>query len=530
MRSNTVFPITLIVILFSLPLIGRTQKIVAKYDDNAGTVKITREPRGEPKEAVDTFTVIYRVNQEEKQFSLDVGHTDDSTLNKTYLKDQNTEFSFDPDGKVIFKKGSSLDVYFCKDKKCFIAGTCVDAVVKKPDTSKKGGAGVVPSGFPFPPQFSPRSDVLSSLLPLDSLAYYHLVIDASPDIAGRRNNTLYEKKMRKGDSPVFKITTWLRVNSSVSIYISNYNFSSLEDINLSVNGKDYHYEQGIGNIYNSVLPEAEEKKVDKDNVSSQVALTAADSSEVIKNQLDWTLDYLNQFTSLNINDIGLLNQYKTNLNEFFAAHPGLFNEAAIALLNQILTWNPPMVSLSPVAVTIPDSDEVEFELKIKDKGVAEKKYALGSYYVKGKASVIAVAKGSLFFTTLKNNEAYIDSADHKAKLDDKHQMSVGIGASGILSFRTGSAWTPTINLGFFVPLGEDISPFGHLGPGINYGTQKVSFNLSAGRSFGKVNAIKARYKDIDMRTIQNIDVNGITEKVWKWGWSFSLGLSFNIAK
>ena len=33
-----------------------------------------------------------------------------------------------------------------------------------------------------------------------------------------------------------------------------------------------------------------------------------------------------------------------------------------------------------------------------------------------------------------------------------------------------------------------------------------------------------------MRTIQNIDVNGITEKVWKWGWSFSLGLSFNIAK
>ena len=449
----------------------------------------------------------------------------------TRLQKQDMAFRFEKDGKVTFLNHRGLDrvVLFCEKCKCFAIKECPNSIAKKLVTDIKNNE--IPADFPFPPQFSPQSENPSALFPVDNIEYYHLVIDANPNILCKKNNTLYERYTRQDDQVRFKIVRSLKVNSSLGIFISNYNFASLEDVSVSVNGNDYHYEKGIGDIYSAVVPGKGEKKEGADSSAKATATDLQDSLQTIKNNLSWVYDtYLNKYTSLNINDIILLNKYKASLSKFYVAHAGLFNIEAVDLMNKILVWSPQLVSLSPIAVTIPDSDEVEIEVKIKEKDIAEEKYPVGTYYTRGKAAVIAGAKGSLFFTNLKNNEAYIDSSDHRAKLDNKHQVSVGIGASGILSFRTGTAWTPTINLGFFIPLGEDIAPFGYFGPGINYGTQKVSFNLSAGLAFGKINEIKTSYKGIDMRTIQNLDVNGITDKVWKTGWAVSLGMSFNLSK
>lgn len=529
MSSDVVLSFALMGLLFNIPLIGRAQRIVAKYNDSSKTILITREPQGAPKDPVDTLTVFYPDGQKVKTYSLDVEHISETTLKKKHLEGTPTEFGFDSLGMVKFKNGSSREVYFCKDKKCFSVGSCADVAAKPPKDTIKNKGGIMSPDFPFPPQFSPDSDSIPGNMPNDSAGYYHLVIDANPNIAHKRNNTLYVKKI-KGDATFYKISKWLKAGSSLSVFISNYNFALLENINLSINGRDYHYEQGIQNIYDSVLPKETGEKDTSVEAAEGVAFTAVDSSMILISQLKWTLEYLNKYTSLNINDMVLLNEYKANLRKFFTDHSDKFNKEGIGLLNQILVWSPWLVSLGPIATAIPDSDEVAFELKIKDKGVAEKSYSVATYFVKGKASVTAGGKGSLFFTNLKNKEAYIDSADHKARLDDSHCLSIGVGASGIVSFRTGSAYTPSINLGFFVPLGEDLSPFGHIGPGINYGTKKVGLNLSAGLAFGKVNAIKSWYKDIDMRTIQNLDPMGITYKEWSLGWSVSFGLSFNIAK
>lgn len=483
------------------------------------------------KDQKDILIVEYQDSKSEKK--ADTFYAKEYHIDPTEVRLEHNDMAYkiDKDGIVSFVNHYKLDrpIRFCQSCKCLVAGSenvgnCLEASDEKSGTDdKKNG---LLSDFPFPPQFSPKSGIDADLFPDSKRGYYHLVIDADADLSRKKNNTLYIKNLGK-DIATYKIANCLRVNSSLSVFIKNYNFSNFEDINLTINGTDYYYSQALDGLYPGAVDSIQGGKSDS---ILAAATPNEDTLKLIKRKLQFAKNYLEGYISLNINDIVLLNQYKSDLAAYYGAHSTVFDKDAANLLSQILTWYPQLVSLTPIALTIPDNDEVEIELKIRDKKGPERKYDVGNYRIKNGASVTAGGKGSLFFTNLKNKEAYIDSADHRAKLDGSHRLSIGIGASGIVSFRTGSAYTPTINLGFFVPLGEDLSPFGHIGPGINYGTKKVGLNLSAGLAFGKVNAIKTWYKDVDMRTIQNLDPMGITYKEWKLGWSASFGLSFNIAK
>lgn len=508
---------------------GSGQSITAKFNEDAGKVLIQRFPADAAKDdPVDTLVVFYTNKKgREVRYSLNA-NMPNFKLDTTYLEKEKTEFKVDATGKIIFKKGSEIQIVYCKDNKVFAIDSCTPKGKEtNPDIEKDKGTKNQRINFPFPPEFFSQSKSTKEVFPDNKKGYYHVVIDANPRIGQKKNNTLYTKFLNKGIA-TYRIAKSLKVNSSLSVFIKNYSFDNLEDINISVNGTDYQYAKSLSDIYNeAALVKAADTA--KANDTGTVAIGTIKKDTSLVTFLKLTRSYLDSIDALNINDLAKLGRYKENLKQYYLDHKSDFNEEALSLLNRILTWYPSLVSLNPIAIGIPDNDEVDIELKIKEKNIPEKKYNIGTYYVKGKAGVVAGARGSLFFTNLKNHEAYIDSSDNKAKLDMSHRLSVGIGASGIVSFRTGSPVTPSVNLGFFVPLDEEISPFGQFGPGINYGTKKVGLNLSFGLAFGKVNDIKARYKDIDMRTISNLDVNGITEKVWKLGWALSLGMRFNIS-
>lgn len=427
MRSNAVLTFSLIVLLFNLPVIGSAQKIIAKFNNDANSIAITRE--GDKNAPADTLMVFYVDGKSEKPYSLNAKNMDEKKLGKKHLEGKNTEFSFAADGKVIFKKNSSRDMYFCKDRKVFAVVPCADvAATNDPPKPTPEKDEKITSDFPFAPRFSPKSDSTPGIFPDDSKGYYHLVIDADADLSRKKNNTLYVKTL-KNNTAAYKIAKWFKVNSSLSIFIRNYNFSNLVDIKIAVNGNDYHYEHALNSLYSQVVDSTLKGKAATDTGSTSVAQKGDEFLQVIKNNLEWANNYLNGYTSLNINDIVLLNQYKTALSAFYLAHSAIFDKAAFDLLSQILTWYPQLVSLTPIALTVPDNDEVEIELKISEKNVSEKKYNVGSYRVKNGASVIAGAKGSLFFTNLRNKDAYIDSSDHQAKLDTKHCLSIGIGTA-----------------------------------------------------------------------------------------------------
>ncbi len=508
------------------------QAIIARFNEQSGRVLIQQRPENAKRnDPADTLIIVYK-DKKGKEGELIFLASDSNSIkaNKINMKGLRTEFSMKPNGNIIFThdRKSELQILFCKEKKCFAIGKCPDSKEPRPNGTTIKDFSFL-SDFPFPPQFAPKSDSIPDIFPNDSIGYYHFVIDADADINRKKNNELYVKKLRNGKAS-YKIVRAIKVNSSFSVFIKNYNFNNLESVNINVNGIDYHYDQSLGSLLEKVNDSAKEIKKGVGDSGAAVRTDRDDSLKIVENNLQWVNEYLMGYSSLNIKSISLLNEYKSKLAKFFEKHFNLFNKESIDLLNKILTWYPGWVSLTPTALTVPDNDEIEIELRIKEKQLPEEKYNLGSYRVKNGASVIAVPKGSLFFTNLKNREAYIDSTDHKVKLDSKNNLSIGIGASGIVSFRTGSALTPTFSLGFFVPLDEEISPFGQIGPGLNYGTRKVGLNFSAGLAFGKVNDIKPQYKGIDMRTIINPDINGITRKVFKLGWVVSLGLEFNKSK
>lgn len=522
MKKND-YKLWLALLTFSISMNSlKGQSVIASLAED-GDIKVVTSGK---EQAMKKFIVYYEKKTNEKD-TLTIGAEEFSLdATTTYLKKNDMAFKFNKDGTVSFLNHKNMDrtVLFCDVCKCFALDKCPDVKTKTENGNNKEKDNDLLPDFPFPPEFSSKGKSVKDSFPDNKNGYYHLMIDADPRIGIKKNNTLYVKYLNN-DKPTFKIAKSLRVNSSLSVFIKNFNFDNLENINIIFNGTDYQYEKSLSDIYNEVTL----VKTKDTSLAKPVSTESPKKDTAITYVLKLTRNYLDSLDALNINDLAKLNKYKDNLKTYFEKHKDEFSEEAIELLNKILVWYPEYVSLNPIAIGVPDNDEADIELIIKEKNTSENKYNVGTYYIKGKAGVVAGGRGSLFFTNLKNHEAYIDSSDHKARLDNSHRLSIGIGASGIVSFRTGSPVTPSVNLGFFVPLDEDISPFGQFGPGINYGTKKVGLNLSFGLAFGKVNDIKARYKDIDMRTISNLDVNGITEKVWKIGWAFSLGMRFNIS-
>lgn len=350
----------------------------------------------------------------------------------------------------------------------------------------------------------------------------YLIIDASTEIKLKKNNTLYRIKEKDGVEDLVKSNS-IPVHSSVAILIKNYNFNGIEAVTVNINGVDFSYNQDLGTLY---------AKID---TSDEVDLNAFDAGQPnqLNKYLDTVLDIFKSNKFLNINDIYLLENYKIALEKAVNNQGNTLSIEEITLLSEILLWKPEFVSLTPISLTAPDADEVEIKVIVRKKGEPmPREYIVGTYLTSGGLGI--AINNNIYFTGLKNNQSYTETVktsdtttEKYAYLDTANQLSIGIGLNSEVSFRTGSIFRPTLNVGFFIPFEEEISPYLALGPGISMGTKKVKLNVQGGIAFGKVNAIQQQYIGKDLNLFDDLS-GGVTEKIWKSSWYFGVGVSYNL--
>lgn len=358
-----------------------------------------------------------------------------------------------------------------------------------------------------------------------------LIIDARPNPYKKGNNTLYKKRKNK-----LKKSSGIPVNSSLAVLIKNYSFINIEETSININGTDYAYKEGLSDVYKQLEPATGTTGVTPENSPKDSLGITPESSPGTSN----LYDYLNTISSkldstnyMNMNDFQYLQFYQDTL-QIATSKMNSLSLQEESIISKIRSWRPEYVSLTPIALTVPDADEVDMTVSLKYKGNTNaKEYNVGTYRTSGGLAV--GINSNIYLTGLKNRDVYTDSIlvggknELRAILDSNDELSIGIGMNSELSFRTGCMLKPTVNVGFFIPIGEeDLSPFLALGPGFSIGTKKVKFSLSGGWAFGKINTISTRYKDKDLTQYSDLTKEKLSEKVWKSSWQVGIGLSYNL--
>lgn len=420
---------------------------------------------------------------------------------------------------------NAVILYFCDKKFTDVKCSEVEGTVIEETTETDENKAITRQIYQIPfPHFSPDNN--------DSIrnrsCHRYLLIDASSSRSKKTNNSLFKptKKFLTGKTfnEKFKNAYALHVNGSLEVFIRNYRFHDLESVTVSVNGEDYEYTMDLDDIIGKKTPS--EATTPKDSI--ETTSTAEDTSTY----LQMVLDTLKTYNSLNLNDLYAIQQYKDELRASQEENGADLDVAQIELLSKIYSWFPQYLSLTPIATLVPDNDEVLISVSIKNKEVEANSYDIGRYRTTGG---ITVGVGTmLYYTNLKNNEIYTktepgDEGDElHAKINQEDQSSLGVGLNGEVFFRTGSLFRPTINLGAFIPFDEEISPIVTLGPGISIAGKRVKFSISYGIAYGKMNEIKEQYRNEDLTGL-DLTNETLTDKVWKQGYYWGVGLRFNLS-
>lgn len=373
----------------------------------------------------------------------------------------------------------------------------------------------------------------------------YLFVDAHPDPFFKRNNSLY-KRIKSAPTVTgadanrtirkqFRKARSIPVNGSISVFIRELNFEDLENLSVSINSIDYSFDKDVSYLI-AKLKEAkdQDEKTDGD-IEPAAKIEGASISR--KTYLQAVKDIFDALEYLNINDLYVVEAFKETLQGTIENEENKIelSEEEHILYSYILSWYPEYTSITPIAMTIPDSDEVDIFVSIKNKSNSSPKvYKVGTYKT-SRALSVSVG-GTVFITDLKNNNVFTQSfKDSLGVVDsiiariDSTKTSIGIGMNSELMFRTGSWFRPSLNLGFFVPFEEELNPFLTFGPGISIINKRVKFSISTGLTYGKINDIASRYKNQNIVDLENLTNESISEKVWKRGWYYSLGISFNIS-
>ncbi|WP_136666827.1 hypothetical protein [Flavobacterium sp. H122] len=429
--------------------------------------------------------------------------------------------------KIIFWKKNELEenaqpLFFCKTEKIFVKE--LKKCIEKPTIKKTEYDFVSQNPFPI------FQDTNNDELPNNKSNRY-LIVDASSKTIKKINNSLFKAKnvdtiVKKNTfKDNFKKASALPVNSSLTIFVRNYNFHDLEKVTVDISGSDYSYNLSINDILKDIG-----KKVTED--AFKIEATSEDSVKRTKltNNLSEVLDALEKYKSLNINDLYIIEQYKKNIYEFYQNHFKDFKKEDIEILGKIINWYPEYLSITPFSITVPENDEITVKVKLKnsnDSNISEMK--VGVFKTSG--GIGFNLGGMLYMTNLKNNAIYTQpsetSGNVRTFMDSENQNSVGVGINGEIYLRTGYLIRPTLNMGFFVPFDEDLTPIGAIGPGISIASKKVKFSFSWGLAIGKVNTIKDEYrgKEFDPTGISNEQLG---EKVWQYKNYFGFGLTYNL--
>ncbi len=327
---------------------------------------------------------------------------------------------------------------------------------------------------------------------------------------------------------------YLRSGMSISILGTNFPNYPIEVVTVSVEGEEYSYSQDVQSLYDMVKPsEAESDSNGSKPTKGDDGNGNRDGKNALSNYLKTVASTLT-YDHLNLDELLTLQAYQKKLKEEVEKlGVGKLGPKEWADYTKIISFIPPKIGLTPVPQVVPDADEVEVKMAIRKQGdTTDKEYNLGTYRVRGGLAISVNA--SLMVTGLYDGEVYTDTlgvpGELRAELEKpENALTVGIGTNAEMAWRTGRLFRPTLNLGFFIPLGEeDIEPYISFGPGFNIGTSKVKFSAFGGIAAGKVTDIKPRYMDRDLSAVTDITNTDLSHKVWKLGWMAGIGLSFNL--
>lgn len=418
------------------------------------------------------------------------------------------------------KSVDSLTVFFCDADSTFSAVVCGNGS-QSPDKDKEKAQHIVPKLRALYWPFLDRTDDM----PINkSKKGRLLLIDAHSDPSKRVNNVLLKLGCKEISSMSdMKSKKSLRNNSSLSVFIRNYYFAEVEKVKITVIGKDYKYDTDVRDLIKTVT-EADSGKT-KEYPVSEDSIDASGKTTV-ENYLEEIIEQMDKTKYMSINDLPRLEDFKAVIKEMIssASTPEQFKN-----YQRILSWQPEYISLTDFNLVVPDNDEAEVYLNIQKKGGSTDSALIGRYRLKG--GVGAGVYGMVFATNLKNNEVYFDYAQKTAKIDRQNQLSIGVGANAEMYFRTGTFFTPSINMGAFIPLSEELSPFLTLGPGLSFGNGKAKFSISGGVALGKINVINERYKGRSLTDDEISDIANLklSSSVWKPGYYIGVGFGFNLS-
>ncbi len=356
-----------------------------------------------------------------------------------------------------------------------------------------------------------------------------LIIDANPNPEKKQHNLI--KKFNSCNELV--PSNHLYVNSNLSVFIKNYSFRLIDKIEINISGSDYSYSKDIGDLFNLVNNIQVDSTVNNINATPGEGEIEKEAEEdLINDYFQTVVDHIYKEKYVNINDYLEFKNYVDTLTKACINIP-LSTDAATNLY-LIQSWKPEFISLTPVSKLVPDKDEVEFTLTLKENN-KEQIYPIGNYKTIGGS--VTTLSTSIFITNLVNNKIYTDSLsvvvndslnrkELRAFMKDK-KTAVGMGLNIETSFRTGCAIRPIINVGMFVPFEEDITPYLAIGIGGALVLKKIKISLAGGFAGGFINEVNSKYKDKDLSKYPNY-AEDLYDKTPKGGWQINFGVSFNI--
>jgi len=355
----------------------------------------------------------------------------------------------------------------------------------------------------------------------------YMVIDGSNGM-NYKNNTIVVKY---GDSArTITKKGHLKANSNFSVFIKNYNESKVKDINITTNGISYTYNITILNQLDSLkkIAASQLKKPNADGGAARITVKPEKLSQRTRYLKD-TYDKLKGNKFADKFDITRYAQFMKDLRTTIKENKIVLDELGQKYLDSVQSWRPLHVGITPYAIPVPNEDEIKVKMKVLYEDNTEKEHDLGPHRTYGGVSVDY--SPSLYFTGLVNNDVYIDSlttpGQQFARMNTKNQLSIGIGMSTSVAFRTGAPLMPSFDLGVFLPFNsEEITPMLALGPGIKYRMKNANLSFSAGWAWGNINQVAERYQDVDLTNL-NLTNESLTEKVWKRDYYISVGMSIN---
>jgi hypothetical protein len=334
--------------------------------------------------------------------------------------------------------------------------------------------------------------------------------------------------LSKKEDSIFEEAKALDIHGNLVIMLKNFNSSNIREFIVKLNEQNYRYENDF---------KLNSKEIPTDTLKSEwyQKNKVFDSYDENLAYLKANYEHLEKIKSLTLNELKQLNQYRETLVETLQRNKLTLSNTAKFYYRAILQWSPTWINLTPLPLSVPDTDEITIEISASDNSgnPVLNPTVVGKYRTVG--GWVFDLGGKFYVTGLKNNEAYVESINNDgvdrrfARLKGGDELSIGYGINAEMALRTGWAIRPTINLGTFIPFEEEINPYFALGPGLNVQGKQVKFSFSAGLALGSVNVLNDQYAEKDLSGADLVNVQ-LTEKAWKTSWFLGVGLRYNLKK